>query len=214
MFHSRPCTTGLVSLARRCDARSTVSALAHRVRYSYAEYLALEAASNVKHEYLAGQIYGMAGGSPEHAALAAAVVGLLFPQLGAGRCRAFSADLRVRVEATGLSTHPDVTVVSGPRQAAADDAHAVTNPTLLVEVSSPSTEEYDRGDKFEHYRRIPTLRQYAIVSHRERRVSVFTRADDDAWVEAQALDGEVLELTSIGAHLDVRALYDAIVEPS
>lgn len=192
----------------------TVSALAHRVRYSYAEYLALEATSNVKHEYLDGQIYGMAGGSPEHAALAAAVVGLLFPQLQQGRCRAFSADLRVRVETSGLTTYPDVTVVCGPRQPSAQDAQAVTNPRLLVEVSSPGTEQYDRGDKFEHYRQIPALQQYVIVSHRERLVSVWSRTEGDAWTETQAGNGDVVELSPIGARLDVRALYDAVVEPT
>lgn len=193
----------------------TVSALAHRVRYSYAEYLALEATSNVKHEYLDGQIYGMAGGSPEHAALAAAVVGLLFPQLQQGRCRAFSADLRVRVETSGLTTYPDVTVVCGPRQPSVQDAQAVTNPRLLVEVSSPGTETYDRGDKFEHYRQIPALQQYVIVSHRERLVSVWSRTGDgDVWTETQAMDGDVAELSSIAARLDVRALYDAIAEPT
>lgn len=191
-----------------------MSALAHRVRYSYAEYLALEASSNVKHEYLDGQIYGMAGGTPEHAALAAAVVGLLFPQLQAGRCRAFSADLRVRIEATNLSTYPDVTVVCGPRQSASEDAQAVTNPSLLVEVSSPSTEEYDSGDKFEHYRQIPALQQYVIVSHRERRLAVWSRCDDGTWTEEQVEDGEQAELSSIGARLDVRALYDAVIEPT
>lgn len=192
----------------------TVSALAHRVRYSYAEYLALEATSNVKHEYLDGQIYGMAGGSPEHAALSAAVVGLLFPQLQQGRCRAFSADLRVRVETSGLTTYPDVTVVCGPRQPSAQDAQAVTNPRVLVEVSSPGTEQYDRGDKFEHYRQIPALQQYVIVSHRERLVSVWSRTEGDAWTETQAVNGDVVELSSIGARLDVRALYDAVVEPT
>jgi Uma2 family endonuclease len=194
-------------------ARRIVSVLAHRVRYSYAEYLALEASSNVKHEYFDGQIYGMAGGSPEHAALAAAVVGLLFPQLQQGRCRAFSADLRVRVEASGLATYPDVTVVCGPRQASAQDAQAVTNPRLLVEVSSPGTEEYDRGDKFEHYRQISALQQYVIISHRERRITVWCRSNGDTWVEAHFIDGDVVDLSSIGARLDVRTLYDAIVEP-
>jgi len=184
------------------------------VRYSYAEYLALEASSNVKHEYLDGQIYGMAGGSPEHAALAATIVGLLFPQLQGGRCRVFSADLRVRVEATGLSTYPDVTVVCGPREPAVEDAQAVCNPTVIVEVSSPSTEEYDRGDEFEHYREIPALQHYVMVSHRERRVSVWSRGAGGEWDQACGGDGEVVELKAIGARLDVRALYDAVEEPS
>ena len=150
---------------------------AHRIHYTRAEYLALEASSNVKHEYLDGQIYGMAGGTPEHAALAAAVIGLLFPQLRRGRCRPLDADLRVRVAETGLATYPDVTVVCGARERDSVDGHAVTNPTLIVEVLSPSTESYDRGDKFEHYKCLPSLREYVLVSHRERRVEVWTRGD-------------------------------------
>src|SRR5438045_1821626 len=91
-----------------------MSAPSHRIHYPFSEYLALEASSNVKHEYLDGQIYAMAGGTPEHAAMAAAVIGLLFAQLRPGRCRAYDSDLRVRVGATGLATYPDVTVVRGP----------------------------------------------------------------------------------------------------
>ncbi len=85
---------------------------AHRIHCTWAEYLALEASSNVKHEYLDGQIYAMAGATPEHAALAAAVIGLLFPQLRGGPCRAHASDLRIRVAATGLATYPGI-VLSG-----------------------------------------------------------------------------------------------------
>ena len=97
--------------------RPAKTAPAHRIDYSWADYLALEASSNVKHEYLDGQIYGMAGGTPEHAALAAAVIGLLFGQLRGGRFRAPDADLRVRVRETGLATYPDVTLVMRPARA-------------------------------------------------------------------------------------------------
>jgi Uma2 family endonuclease len=89
------------------------SALVYHVRYTYAEYLAFESASNVKHEFCGGKIYAMASGTPEHAALQVVVSGLLFAQLRGGRCRAYSSDLRVRVLATGLVTYPDVTVVCG-----------------------------------------------------------------------------------------------------
>lgn len=187
---------------------------AHRIHYTYAEYLALEASSNVKHEYLDGQIYAMAGGTPEHAALAAAVIGLLFPSLRAGRCRAHDADLRVRVKATGLSTYPDITVVCGPRERDPEDDLAVTNPTLIVEVLSRSTEDYDRGDKFEHYKRLPSLRQYVLVSHRERSVEMWTRDPLDVWTARVAGAGEVAELGSIGAQLSVDELYDAAAEPA
>ena len=154
----------------------------------------------------------MAGGTPEHAGLAAAVTGLLFQALRGGRCRAYDADLRVRTP-TGLATYPDVTVVCGPRELDREDAHAVTNPSLIVEVLSRSTEEYDRGDKFEHYKSIPSLQQYVLVSTREHHVDTWTRGHDDAWILAGAREGDVAALTAIGARLDVRELYDAAAEP-
>ena len=191
-----------------------MSSPAHRIHHTFAEYLAFEASSNVKHEYLEGQIYAMAGGTPEHAALAAAVIGLLFAQLRSGPCRALDADLRVRVAATGLATYPDVTVVCGPRQLDPADAHAVTNPMVIVEVLSRSTEEYDRGDKFEHYKMLPSLLQYVLVSHRERSVEVWTRQAEGAWTREIACDREIAHLTAIGAQLDVGELYAAAAEPS
>lgn len=186
---------------------------AHSIHYSFADYLALEASSNVKHEFLDGQIYGIAGGTPEHAALKAAVTGLLFAQIRGGRCRAHDADLRVRVLETGLATYPDVTIVCGPSERDPEDENAVTNPTLIVEVPSRSTEEYDRGDKFEHYKRIPSLREYVLVSHRDREVEAWTRGGDDAWTKAVSRAGERAVLRSIDAELGVTELYDAAVEP-
>jgi len=185
---------------------------AHRVRYSWDEYLALEAASNVKHEFWDGQIYGMAGGTPEHAALAAAVSGLLFGQIRAGQCRAHNSDLRVRVLDTGLATYPDVTVVCGASERDPSDKNSVTNPTLIVEVPSPSTEEYDHGDKFEHYKRIAALRQYVLVSHRERQIEVWSRAETGEWTQVIAHSGGRVALESIGADLVVDDVYDAASE--
>jgi Uma2 family endonuclease len=191
-----------------------MASTAHCIRYTYAEYLALEASSNVKHEFLDGQIDAMAGGTPDHAGLAAAVIGLLFPQLRAGRCRVHDADLRVRVPATGLATYPDITVVCGPRERDPEDKLAVTNPTLIVEVLSRSTEDYDRGEKFEHYKQLPSLRQYVLIAYREQRVEVWTRDARSEWSSRAASAGEVAELGSIGARLDVSELYDAAAEPT
>lgn len=191
-----------------------MSTPAHRIHYTWAEYLALEASSNVKHEFLDGQIYAMAGGTPEHAALAAAVIGLLFPQLRRGRCRAYDADLRVRVRETGLATYPDVTVICGPLQRDPDDDQAATNPTLVVEVLSRSTEEYDRGDKFEHYKCVPSLREYVLVSHREHRVDVWRRELGKEWLCTTVGDGEVARLISIDGTLDVTELYQVAAEPT
>lgn len=187
---------------------------AHGIRWERSEYLALEAVSNVKHEFLDGQIYGMAGGTPEHAALAASAVGLLFAQLRQGRCRIYDADLRVRVLETGLTTYPDATVVCGPRERDPEDENAITNPTVIIEVLSRSTEDYDRGDKFDHYKRISSLRQYVLISHRSREVEVWTRDDAGAWVKAAASDGGRASLASINAVLDVDELYEAAAEPA
>jgi len=186
---------------------------AHRIRYSWADYLALEASSNVKHEFLDGQIYGMAGGTPEHAALAAAIIGLLFAQLQNGRCRVHDSHLRVRVLETGLATYPDITIVCGRRERDPEDANAVTNPTLIVEVLSKSTEEYDRGDKFEHYKRIPSLRQYVLVSYRAPEIEVWTRGTD-GWTSSTSGPGDRAELDSVGSHLDVTEAYKAADEPN
>ena len=186
---------------------------AHRIRYAYADYVALEAASNVRHEFLDGQIYAMAGGTPEHAALAATVIGLLFPQLRGGRCRIHDADLRVRVRETGLTTYPDVTIVCGPRELDVEDVRAVTNPTLVLEVLSPSTEMYDRGDKLEHYKQMPSIQQIVLVASRKRSIEVWTRGPDGAWAPEVHGEGGRATLASIRAELDVTELYEAAAGP-
>jgi Uma2 family endonuclease len=188
------------------------TAFRHGVHYSYAQYLDLEATSNVRHEYLDGQIYAMAGGSPEHAALQAATIGLLFAQLDGSACRAHSSDLHVRVLATGLGTYPDVTVVCGPSERDPDHRQTVVNPIVIVEVLSDSTADYDRTDKFEHYKQIPSLQHYVLVSHRERAVEVWSRAGE-GWSQAVAHDGESASLPALGASLDVHRLYTRAAEP-
>ncbi len=211
---TRPCYRWRPPGANR-DILSCMTTSAHRVEYTYAEYLALEAASNVKHEYLDGQIYGMAGGTPQHAALAATIIGMLFSQLLGGRCRAFDSDLRVRVKQTGLATYPDVTVVCGPREHHPEDAHAVTNPTVVFEVLSPSTRNYDQGEKLDHFMKVPSLMHYVTVEPTTRRVDVWSRRTAGAAESTQAVatSGDEAALSAIGASLDVDALYDAAAEP-
>ncbi len=181
--------------------------VAHPVHYTYREYLALDEASNVKLEYLGGQIFAMAGGTPEHAALQARIPSLLYAQLRGGPCRVFAADLRIRVLATGLATYPDVTVVCGPRVSDLEDRNTIVNPTVLFEVLSASTEAYDRGEKFESYKQIASLRHYVLVAQDALRVEVWTRGDDDAWSLAASGAGNVAELPALGARLEVDELY-------
>jgi len=176
-----------------------------RVHHTYAEYLALEDGSSVRHEYLDGEIYAMAGGSPDHAALAAATITVLGPQLRPG-CRVFTSDLRVRIPATGLSTYPDAAVVCGPTRRADDDPLAVVNPLLVVEVTSPSTEEYDRGEKLRHYQTLPSLREIVIVSHREPRLTP-VRREGDGWAVVTAGAGASVTLAGVGARIAVDDIY-------
>lgn len=178
-----------------------------RRRHTYHDYLVLERTANVKHEFLAGEIYAMAGGTREHAALAANVLSSLGPQLRGKRRQAHSSDLRVRVLATGLATYPDATVVCGRAETDPEDRNTVVNPTVAVEVTSPSTEDYDRGEKLDHYRRIPALREIVIVSHRERCIELFSRADDGEWRRTEARAGHAVSLGSIDATLEVDEVY-------
>jgi Uma2 family endonuclease len=183
---------------------------ARRVHHTYAEYLALEEESAARHEYLDGEIYAMAGGSPDHAALAAAIIAILGRQLPAG-CRVFSSDLRLRIPATGLSTYPDAAVVCGPTLRADDDRLAVINPVLVVAVTSPSTEEYDRGEKLRHYKSLPGLREVLIASHREPRLSLHRR-QGNGWVEEAAGPGQSVALAGIAARIAVDEVYSGGLE--
>jgi Uma2 family endonuclease len=175
--------------------------------YTYRDYLRLEADANVKHEFLAGEIYAMAGGTPEHAAIAMNVGTALNLQLRGRPCRVFSSDLRVRVLATGLTTYPDVSVVCGQLERDPEDRNTAINPTLLVEVTSPSSEDYDRGAKLAHYQQIPALREIVVVSHRERRIEVHRRDDSGAWSDQALGPGEVAALASVSCELPVDEVY-------
>lgn len=190
-----------------------MSSLAHAAHHTFQDYLALEASGNVKHEYYRGEIYAMAGGTPAHAALQLAVPNLLFPQIRNGPCRAHGADLRVRVLATGLATYPDMTLVCGPRELDPEDPNTVVNPTLLLEVTSPGTESYDRGGKFENYKLVPSLRQYVLVSQEEQRVDVWTRGENALWSLASFGPRQTAVLSAVGAVLSVDELYAVAAPP-
>lgn len=170
----------------------------------------MEAESDVKHEYFDGQIYGMAGGTLTHAELATRVTVILGGQLRGRPCRPLSSDARVRVSATSLATYPDLSVVCGPIAPDPEDPHSVTNPTVLIEVLSPSTELYDRGQKFEHYQQLPSLQDYVLVTQSRPMVERYHRQSDGTWTYERLGPGGVLRLTSIGADLPIDELYEGL----
>jgi Uma2 family endonuclease len=181
---------------------------ARRLHHSYQEYLDALEVSGVKLEYCEGEIYAMAGGTPAHADLGASITRLLGNAL-LGQCRVSSSDLKVRIEATDLTTFPDVTVVCGERQLAAVDRNAVTNPTMLVEVTSSSTEDYDRGEKLGHYQQIPSLAAVIFVSHRRPEVTVVERAPE-GWRQSEYRPGDEVVLDSPRCGFAVDELYAGI----
>lgn len=172
---------------------------------THIEYLELEETAVGRHEYFNGEIRPILHGTPDHAALAAAVLAIVGEQLPRG-CRAFTSDLRVQICTTGLTTYPDGAVVCGGSQRAPDDPIAVTNPLILVEVTSNSSEDYDRGDKLRHYQAIPSAKEILIVSHREPRIALHRRGES-GWTSFEAVAGESLSLESIGGTVRVDDVY-------
>jgi len=173
---------------------------------TYAEYLELERSSDIKHEYLRGEVIALAGGTPEHSRLAANVIGELRTALSGRPCVVFTSDARVRIEATDRATYPDVTVVCERLEHAADDRDTITNPVVIVEMLSDQTEADDRGEKFAHYRRLASLREYVLVSQRTTRIEVYRR-QGLAWVFSEAAAGQALALESLGVTLSVDEIY-------
>jgi Uma2 family endonuclease len=181
---------------------------APRHRYTFKEYLELEEMAGARHEFFDGEIYAMAGGTPEHAAATAAITVMLGQQLGAGPFRVYSSDLRVRVLATCLATYPDVTVICGPSERHPESPTHVTNPTAIVEVLSRSTAEYDRGEKLYHYQRIASLMAIVLVDCDGARVDVWTR-DNGAWREMRFGAGSLVPIEAIGSTLSVDEVVSA-----
>ena len=176
-------------------------------RMTYAEYVELERVESVKHEYLRGEVFAMAGGTLERGRLGSRFSWLSRSGLGDRPCEAFSSDAKVRVDATDLTTYPDVAVICGRIERSPADAEAATNPVVLVEVLSDSTEAYDRGEKFAHYRRLSALREYVLVSQGEPRIEVFRRTPSGTWELFEVGPGGQAMLESIGVALAVDDVF-------
>ena len=179
--------------------------VAHR-RATYAEYVALANDSDVKYEYVAGEVVAMAGGSVTHARLISRLSSLLDRALDGKPCIMLPSDLRVRIRAADRATYPDIFVVCGEPERDPDDDHAVVNPTAIIEVLSDSTHQSDRTDKFAAYRRLTSLREYVLVSQRERRIEVYRR-EGRRWYLEESGAGERIRLESLGVELTLDEAY-------
>ncbi|MEM8599358.1 MAG: Uma2 family endonuclease [Bacteroidota bacterium] len=187
---------------------------AYRLPFTAADYFAWEVEQVERHEYVRGEVFAMSGGTARHALLGARVISALTNALRGKGCDIYSSDLRVEVDAGAHYVYPDATVVCGPPQFATDAETTLTNPTLVVEVLSDSTEAYDRGGKFRAYRSIESLRAYVLVEQSSAAVEVFQRSDDGTWALTDATpERPLLSIDTLGITLDVNALYDGIAFP-
>lgn len=175
------------------------------------EYLEAERAAETKSEYFAGEVFAMAGAGESHNLVVANLIVSLGTQLRKRPCRVYPSDLRVLVSETGLYTYPDVVVVCGEPRFLDEKRDTLLNPTLLVEVLSDATEAYDRGKKFEHYRRIDSLQEYVLVSPTEPRVERFLRQEGGTWLFSEAAGLEATaDLPSIGCALPLAEVYEKV----
>jgi Uma2 family endonuclease len=178
------------------------------------EYLEIERKAEYKSEYCDGEMFAMAGAGEVHNLLVTNLVAGLHQQLRSRPCRVYSNDMRVRVHATGLYTYPDVVVVCGERRFLDDRRDTLLNPSLLIEVLSPSTEAYDRGRKFDQYRSIESLGEYLLVASDRVHVDQYTRQPDGRWLLTAASRLEdSLDLQSVGYRLALADLYERVDLP-
>jgi Uma2 family endonuclease len=187
-----------------------------RERCSEAEYLERERRSEIRHEYLDGEVSAMAGGSPRHNLIAGNIIGALWSRLRGTGCAPIPSDQRVHVPSTRLYTYPDVTVVCGAPEVHADDRSSIVNPRVIFEVLSRATEAYDRGVKFSRFQRVPSLAEYVLVEQSERRIEHYRRMEGRQWLLTVVEEGE-LELPALACTLlvdDVYASADAYPDDS
>ena len=185
--------------------------IAERSNLSPHAFLAWERQQPTKHEYFQGEVFAMAGGSPRHNALCSSMIARLQEALRDGPCNVFTSDQRVSMDAGERYVYPDITVVCGPLILHPGTSDVLENPTVLVEVLSSSTEQYDRGLKWEAYQRLPSLSDYVLVSQNEARIEHFRRESSGSWVYRSAIAGDRVTLSN-GATVDVSAVFGNLLE--
>ncbi len=174
-----------------------------------AEYLAFDLANEGKHEYVNGEIIAMAGPSEAHLVLTGNAYAALHAELKGGPCRPFVSDCRTHIDETGLYAYPDVLVVCGEREFAATNPPTLLNPTVIVEVLSESTQNYDRGAKLEHYRRRASVQAVLLIDSRRRWVNSYARNADGSWTLLDIVGGDV-QIACLGIAVSMDDLYEGV----
>lgn len=183
-----------------------------QIQFSYDEYLARERISQTKSEYYAEQIFAMSGGTPRHNTIGVNLVATSRNRLRGTPCRPFNSDQRIRIQACGLATYPDVSFVCGELELDSQDVDAIVNPRVIFEVLSKSTESYDRGKKFDFYRQLNSLREYVLISQEEAQVERFTKQPNGNWLLSiyKGLDS-TLPLSTVAIEIPLTDIYEDVV---
>ena len=185
-----------------------------KTRLTPSEYLDIERKAEFRSEYFAGEMFAMAGASREHTLIVSNLVRAIGELLKDRACEVYPVDLRVSVP-SGLYTYPDVVIVCGKPEFEDKQFDTLRNPTVLIEVLSESTADYDRGTKFKHYRQIPSLREYVLVDQAVAQIEHFVREDDGKWALTEITGTEnSLSLDSIGCQIPLSEVYRKISFPS
>lgn len=175
------------------------------------QYLEIERKAERKSEYWRGEMFAMAGATREHNLVVLNAASEAREKLRSKSCEVYAADMRVRVEHSGLYTYPDVVIVCGGPQFLDDRRDTLLNPAVIIEVLSPSTEAYDRGRKFEQYRSIPSLRQYLLLAQERMHADLYTRQNEGQWLLTSASCGEdFVELASVECRLPLSGCYERV----
>ena len=176
-----------------------------------AEYLAFERSSEIKHEFVGGEIYAMSGASRNHNLIAGSTYVAIYSQLRGKGCETYPSDMKVRTPSTGSYVYPDISVVCGDPQFDDEQRDVLLNPGVVIEVLSPNTEAYDRGKKFARYREIESLQEYILISQDQPHIERFVRQADGMWQfsDVRGLEGSVT-LASIGCQLALQAVYEQV----
>jgi len=175
------------------------------------DYLAWERLQETRHEFFDGEVFAMTGASRRHNLLCGNAFSALHAQLRGTPCEVYNNDMRLKVSETGMYTYPDIVVACAEPQFEDAEVDTLLNPVLIIEVLSDSTEQYDRGAKFRHYRTLPSLQDYLLVAQTECRVEHYAREGGGRWLltEYEGLDDRI-DLTSVGCRLHLREMYERV----
>ena len=173
------------------------------------EYLQLETASDIKHEYINGEVYAMAGATDTHVTIAGNIFALLLSHLRGSGCRVYISDMKVRIESKNRFYYPDVLVTCEDRDR--ENNTFKKFPNLIIEVLSDSTEAFDRGDKFADYQSLASLQEYVLVNTRKARIECFRRTKEDLWLlQFYELKDSHFELTSVNFQMKIGDVYEEV----